>query len=59
MKLFKSADYIEQKNPNGNESYRPEIQTAQMGAKSLGGMFEFCSSGSAGTVSSSTMRGSR
>ena len=39
MKLFKSADYIEQKNPNGNESYRPEILTAQMGAKSLGGMF--------------------
>jgi len=39
MKLFKSADYIKQANPNGEQSYRPEILTAQMGAKSLGGMF--------------------
>ena len=39
MKLFKSADYIKQANPNREQSYRPEILTAQMGAKSLGGMF--------------------
>jgi quercetin dioxygenase-like cupin family protein len=39
MKLFKSGEYVALPNPNGSQSYRPEILTAQTGAKNLGGMF--------------------
>jgi len=39
MKLFKSGEYVELLNPNGNQPYRPEILTEQNGAKNLGGMF--------------------
>jgi uncharacterized cupin superfamily protein len=39
MKLFKSREYIDLKNPNVDESYRPAILIAEHGAKNLGGMF--------------------
>jgi uncharacterized cupin superfamily protein len=46
MKLFKTGEYIAQKNPTPGSPYRPEILTAQQGAKSLGGMFGLLTPGS-------------
>ena len=46
MKLFKSGEYVEMKNPNGDQPYRPEILTSEHGAKSLGGMFGLLTPGS-------------
>ena len=46
MKLFKSGEYVALPNPNGSQSYRPEILTAQTGAKNLGGMFGLLPAGS-------------
>jgi uncharacterized cupin superfamily protein len=46
MKVFKSGEYVELRNPNGNQPYRPEILTAQNGAKNLGGMFGLLTPGS-------------
>ena len=39
MKIFKSEDYIKFENPTPGTPYRPEILTAEHGAKNLGGMF--------------------
>lgn len=39
MKIFKSDEYIKMQNPNTGKPYRPEILTAEHGAKNLGGMF--------------------
>ena len=39
MKIFKTDDYIEMQNPTPGKPYRPEILTAEHGAKNLGGMF--------------------
>ena len=39
MKVFKAQEYVKMKNPTPGESYRPEILTAEHGAKGLGGMF--------------------
>jgi len=39
MKRFKTEDYVKMENPTPGESYRPEILTAEHGAKNLGGMF--------------------
>ncbi len=39
MKVFRSEEYINMKNPTPGESYRPEVLTAEHGAKNLGGMF--------------------
>ena len=39
MKRFKTGDYITLENPTPGESYRPEILTAEHGARDLGGMF--------------------
>ncbi|MBW2514333.1 MAG: cupin domain-containing protein [Deltaproteobacteria bacterium] len=39
MKRFKTEDYVKMENPRPGESYRPEILTAEHGAKDLGGMF--------------------
>jgi uncharacterized RmlC-like cupin family protein len=36
MKIFKSDDYIKMENPNPGKPYRPEILTAEHGAKNLG-----------------------
>jgi len=49
MKLFKSGEYVELLNPNGNQPYRSEILTEQGGAKNLGGIFGLLSPGSEGT----------
>ncbi len=38
MKLFKTQDYIQLKNPTPGEPYRPEILTTEHQAKDLGGM---------------------
>jgi quercetin dioxygenase-like cupin family protein len=46
MKLFKSGEYVELRNPNSNKPYRPEILTLQNGAKNLGGMFGLLPPGS-------------
>ena len=39
MKIFKIDDYVKMQNPNPGQPYRPEILTADHGAKNLGGMF--------------------
>jgi len=39
MKRFKTEDYVKMENPTPGESYRPEILTAEHGAKDMGGMF--------------------
>jgi quercetin dioxygenase-like cupin family protein len=39
MKLFKTEDYLKEKNPHPDKPYRPEILTSEDKAKSLGGMF--------------------
>ena len=39
MKRFKTEDYVRMKNPTPGKSFRPEILTAEHGAKDLGGMF--------------------
>lgn len=39
MKLYKTGEYVNLQNPVPDQSYRPEILTAEHGAKSLGGMF--------------------
>jgi len=39
MKRFKTDEYIQMENPTPGESYRPEILTAEHGAKDIGGMF--------------------
>jgi quercetin dioxygenase-like cupin family protein len=39
MKLFRTGEYVNLANPDPGQSYRPEILTAEQGAKSLGGMF--------------------
>jgi uncharacterized cupin superfamily protein len=39
MKIFKTADYINMRNPDPGKSYRPEILTDKDKAKDLGGMF--------------------
>lgn len=39
MKRFKTDDYINMQNPTPEKSFRPEILTAEHGAKDLGGMF--------------------
>jgi quercetin dioxygenase-like cupin family protein len=39
MKIFEIQDYINMKNPNPGEPYRPEILTAEHKARDLGGMF--------------------
>ena len=45
MKVFRSDDYIKMQNPNPGKPYRPEILTAEHGAKSLGGMFGLLAAG--------------
>ena len=45
MKIFKSDDYIKMQNPNPGKPYRPEILTAEHGAKNLGGMFGLLAAG--------------
>jgi len=37
--VFKTEDYAKLTNPNPGEPFRPEILTADQGAKNLGGMF--------------------
>jgi quercetin dioxygenase-like cupin family protein len=37
--IFKTEDYAKLQNPNPGEPFRPEILTADQGAKNLGGMF--------------------
>jgi len=39
MKLFRSDDYIKMENPPPGKAHRPEILTAEHGAKNIGGMF--------------------
>jgi len=39
MKLFKTEDYLKQRNPHPDKPYRLEILTVEDNAKSLGGMF--------------------
>jgi quercetin dioxygenase-like cupin family protein len=39
MKRFKTQEYVSMENPTPGDSYRPEILTADHGAKDLGGMF--------------------
>jgi len=39
MKIFKTDEFINMQNPNPGKPYRPEILTAEHGAKNLGGMF--------------------
>ena len=39
MKRFKTKDYVRKENPTPEKSFRPEILTAEHGAKDLGGMF--------------------
>ncbi len=39
MKRFKTEDYVRMENPTQGKSFRPEILTAEHGAKDLGGMF--------------------
>ena len=38
MKLFRIEEYIQLKNPTPGRLYRPEILTAEHGAKDMGGM---------------------
>ena len=38
MKMYRIEDYVHLENPTPSESYRPEILTAEHGAKELGGM---------------------
>ena len=45
MKIFKSDDYIKMQNPNPGKPYRPEILTAEHGAKNLGGVFGLLAAG--------------
>lgn len=46
MKLFRSGEYVALQNPNVDQPYRPEILTAEHGAKNLGGMFGLLTAGS-------------
>jgi len=46
MKVFKSEEYINMKNPTPGQSYRPEILTKEHQAKNLGGMFGLLVAGS-------------
>jgi quercetin dioxygenase-like cupin family protein len=39
MKIFKTEEYVKMENPTPGKPYRPEILTADHGAKNLGGMF--------------------
>lgn len=39
MKIFKSDEYIHMQNPTRGKPYRPEVLTAEHGAKNIGGMF--------------------
>ena len=39
MKIFKSEEYIKMENPTPGKPHRPEVLTAEHGAKNLGGMF--------------------
>ena len=39
MKRFKTEDYVRMENPTPGKAYRPEILTAEHGAKELGGTF--------------------
>ena len=39
LKIFKTEEYLELKNPSPAESYRPEILTDAHDARALGGMF--------------------
>ena len=39
MKIFKSDEYIHMQNPTPGKPYRPEVLTAEHGAKDIGGMF--------------------
>jgi quercetin dioxygenase-like cupin family protein len=39
MKIFKTADYINMRNPDPGKPYRPEILTDRDKAEDLGGMF--------------------
>lgn len=45
MKIFKTSEYLEIKNPSPGESYRPEILSDVHQAKELGGMFGLLSPG--------------
>ena len=46
MKMFRSEDYVKMENPTPGKLYRPEILTAEHGAKNLGGMFGILAAGS-------------
>jgi uncharacterized cupin superfamily protein len=46
MKLFRSGEYIDLRNPNVDQPYRPAILIAEHGAKNLGGMFGLLPAGS-------------
>ena len=39
MKRFKTEEYVRMENPTPGKAFRPEILTAEHGAKDLGGMF--------------------
>lgn len=45
MKIFKTDAYVRMQNPNPGKPYRPEILTAEDGARNLGGMFALLASG--------------
>ena len=45
MKIFKSDEYVNMPNPNPGKPYRPEILTAEHGAKNIGGMFGLLAAG--------------
>lgn len=45
LKIFKTGEYLEIKNPSPGESYRPEILTDAHNARELGGMFGLLSPG--------------
>lgn len=45
MKIFKTSEYLDIKNPSPGESYRPEILSDVHQAKELGGMFGLLSPG--------------
>jgi uncharacterized cupin superfamily protein len=46
MKVFKTDDYVRMTNPTPGEAYKPEILTADHGAKNLGGIFGLLPPGS-------------
>ncbi len=46
MKIFRTKDYIDLKNPTPGESFRPEILTTEHMAKTMGGMLGLLPPGS-------------